>query len=226
MKQDPFKNFKPINSYQQTKKKSKNVGTGFIEQLKSIGSSVTDSLSTDVVKGAATSIFEQVIGSTKSGRTPQQEGLDTTVIEEMVREQEQRAAKEADQNARQEERAIFAHNKGKEKVLFSFADEKLKQELGEVRQELVMLVKSMGMVQKQVEQAVIQEVVNPGLYHKNFFTNLRTWLITMQKSLDDASLWLSMSTGRKQKGAFWTNTKKHGTKYSMSQERQSAMSIG
>ena len=84
----------------------------------------------------------------------------------------------------------------------------------------------MGQVQKQVEQAVIQEIVNPGQYHKTFLENLKSFVITMRKSMEDASLWLSMSSGRQQKGAFWANTKKHGNKYSMSQERQSAMSVG
>lgn len=226
MKQDPFKNFQPLSAKRASKKKSKQIGSGFVEQLKSIGSSVTDSISNDVVKGAAQGIFEQLIGSTNSGKAPQQEQVDTAAIEQMIKEREEIAAKEADQNAREEERAIFSRSKGKEKVLFSFADEKLKKEINEVRQDIVMLVKSMGKVQQQIEQAVIQEIVNPGVYHKNFFQNLRVWIAQMQKSMGDASSWLSMSSGRQQKGAFWSNTKKHGNKYSMSQERQSAMSVG
>lgn len=225
MKQDPFKNFQPLNSSKH-KKKSKQFGGSFVEQLKSIGSSVTDSLKTDIAKGAAQGIFEQLIGSTKSGNTPKEETLDTTAIEEMIAEREQIASQEADQNAREEERTFFAHSKSKEKVLFSFADEKLKKEINEVRQDIVMLVKSMGKMQKQIEQAIIQEIVNPGVYHKNFLQNLRSWIVQVQKSINDASSWLSMSTGRQQKGAFWANTKKHGNKYSMSQERQSAMSVG
>ena len=226
MKQDPFKNFQPLNTQRRAKKKSKQFGGSFIEQIKSIGSSVTDSLKTDVVKGTAQGIYEQLVNSSKSGDLPQQEGLDHSLIEKMVQEREEAAAKEADQNAREEERTVFTHKQGKEKVLFSAVDEKLKKEINQVRQEIVMLVKSMGKVQKQIEQAVIQEIVNPGVYHKNFLQNLRVWIIQMQKSMGDASAWLSMSTGRQQQGAFWANTKKHGNKYSMSQERQSAMSVG
>ncbi len=226
MKQDPFRNFQPLNAQKRAKKKSKQFGGSFVEQLKSIGSSVTDSLSTDVVKGAAQGIFEQLIGNTKSGNTPKEETLDTSAIEKMIAQREQAAAQEADQNAREEERAIFTHNKSKEKVLFSAVDEKLKKEINQVRQDIVMLVKSMGKVQEQIEKAVIQEIVNPGIYHKNFLQNLRVWIVQMQKSMGDASAWLSMSTGRQQKGSFWANTKKHGNKYSMSQERQSAMSVG
>ena len=225
MKQDPFNNFKPLNT-QKRKKKSKQFGSSLVEQLKSIGSSVTDSLKNDVVKGSAQSVFEQLIGNSKSGRTPEEEQLSTAALENLIKEREQAAADEADQNAREEERAIFSHKQGKEKVLFSFADEKLKKEISEVRQELSALVRSMGQVQKQVEQAVIQEIVNPGQYHKTFLENLKSFVITMRKSMEDASLWLSMSSGRQQKGAFWANTKKHGNKYSMSQERQSAMSVG
>lgn len=228
MQQDPFKNFKPLNppkSRSANKPKAPR-GDSFVEQLRSIGSSVTNSLKTDVVKGAAQGIYEQLVGSAQSGQAPSGESPDTKALENFVREREQAAAQEADQSARSEERAHFERAKSQEKVLFNFADEQLRKEIDEVRQELALLVKSMGQVERQIEQAVIQNIVNPGLYHKTFLANLKSWLIFMRKSLEDASLWLSVSAGRKQKGHFWQQTQKSGTKYSMSQERASAMSIG
>lgn len=227
MQQDPFKNFKPLNqsNNKASKRPSAPRGDSFVEQIRSIGTSVTNSLKTDVVKGAAQGIYDQLIGSSQSGQSPtkQENNLD---LEKWIQEREQAAAAEADQNARGEERAHAQQVKSQEKVLFSFADESLKQEINEVRQELAMLIKSMGQVQTQIEAAVMQNIVDPGLYHKNFFANLKAWLYEMQKSLDDASLWLSSANSRKAKGYFWQQTGKSGTKYSMSQERQSAMSVG
>jgi len=228
MQQDPFKNFKPLNTTAKRSKKPKsNYGDSFVEQLRSIGSSVTNSLKTDVVKGAAQGVFEQLVGSTTSGRAPSKEDAqEQAQLEQWIKEREEQAALEADQSARQQERAHFQSQRSQEKVLFSFADEKLKTEISEVRTELALFVKSMDKVQKQIETAVMQEIVDPGLYHKNFFSRLKSTLVFMRKSMEDASLWLSVSSSRKSQGAFHQNTKKHGTKYSMSQERQMAMSVG
>lgn len=221
---DPFKNFKPLNRRPQNQKKSSSAprGDSFVEQLKGIGSSAMSSLKTDVVKGTAQSIFDQLLGSAKTGQAPSPENNDSEALKEWVADREQKAAEEA----KLEERAFQNHKHGQEKVLFSLTDEKLKQELGAVRQELAMLVKTMGQVEAQIEQAVMQEVVDPGVYHLNFFKNLRSWLKIMRKSLEDASLWMSVSAGRKGKGYYWNQVSKSGSKYSMSSERNVQMGAG
>lgn len=224
MSNDPFKNFQPLNVVKKKSHKRPVRGDSFVEQLKSLGSSVTDSLKTDVVKGAAQGIYEQLIGSAKSGQTPSETQSNQARLEEWVREREQTASAEADQEARSQERAHFDRQRQTEKVLFSFADEQLRQEINQVRQELAQLVKSMGKVEQEIEAAVMQEIVNPGLYHKNFFANLKSWLYQMRKSMEDASLWLSTATSRKQQGYFWQQTKKSGTMFSQSQERSKAFS--
>lgn len=227
MANDPFKNFKPLNAPRQNKKRSQPVGDSFVEQLKSIGSSVTKSIKNDVVKGAAQGIYEQLVGSAKTGKAPSaDQEADNLKLEEWIKQREEAAAREAREQTQSEERAHFQRQRSQEKVLFSFADEKLKKEINAVRQDLAALVKNMGKVEKQIQTAVMQEVVNPGVYHKNFFENLRSWLQMMNKSMADASLWLSMSSSRKSRGVFHQNTKKHGTKYSMSHERQASMSVG
>lgn len=223
---DPFKNFKPLNNLQpqsQSKTPKAPPGDSFVEQIKSIGGSAVSSLKTDVVKGTAQSIFDQLLGSAKSGTAPTSEAGNADAIKEWVADRETQAANEA----KLQERAFQQHKHAQEKVLFSFTDEKLRQEIGAVRQELAMLVKSMGKVEAQIEQAVIQEVVDPGVYHLNFFRNLRSWITMMRKSLEDASTWMSMSNGRgKKSGYYWSQFGKSGTKYSMSSERNVQMGAG
>jgi hypothetical protein len=75
-------------------------------------------------------------------------------------------------------------------------------------------------------QAVMREVVDPGVYHLNFFRNLRSWVQLMRKNLEDASLWMSVASGRKGKGYYWGQVGKSGTKYSMSSERNVQMGAG
>lgn len=222
---DPFKNFKPLSKLtsQSAKKSSKAPqGDSFVEQIKGIGGSAMSSLKTDVVKGTAQSIFDQLLGSAKSGQAPQENPGDNDFFKEWVADREAKA----NEQGRSEERTFQNMKNSQENVLFSFSDEKMRQEINAVRQEIQMLVKTMGQVESQIEQAVIQEVVDPGVYHLNFFRKLRSWISLMRKNLEDASSWMEMSTGRSKRSYYWNQVSKSGTKYSMSSERSAQMGAG
>ncbi len=193
-----------------------------MESVRDMGSSVVDSLKNDVVKGTAQSIFDQLLGSAKTGEVPDLQSPDTSVYENWAQGREEKAADQA----RGEERAFHLHKQQESQVLFSFADEKVRKEIDGVRQELAMLVKTMGKVEKQIELAIMDNVSDTGLYHLNYFQKLKTWIVFMRKSLEDSSAWLQLSSGRKGKGYFWTQTGKSGTKYSMSSERNVQMGAG
>jgi len=156
----------------------------------------------------------------QSGNTPK--GQEPNFYEEWIKDREEKAAS----SARSEERQKFAAQKSQEKVLFSLADEGLRKEIDSVREELAMLVKSMGKVEQQIEKAVMDNVVDAGVYHLNFFRNLQGWLRMMRKSLEDASLWLEMSSGRGKRSHYWKQFGKSGTKYSLSSERTLATQAG
>ena len=222
MTNDPFKNFKPLNSTPQSKSRPQTkTSNNFVEAVQGIGSSTLNSLKNDVIKGTAQSIFDQLLGSTKSGQAPDMNPNMTPDLEQMILEREQQAAEQA----RSQERAFHVHTQKESQVLFSFADESVRREIEGVRQELSMLVKTMGQVQKQVENAMMDNIVHGGVYHLNYFQKLKTWIIFMRKSLEDASGWMQMSKGRTQ-GHFWNQTGISGTKYSMSSERNVQMGAG
>lgn len=222
MTNDPFKNFKPLNTGSVAKTSTKaNVNNSFVESMRDMGSSVMKSLKNDVVKGTAQSIFDQLLGSAQSGQAPDlnQGGPDLGAF---IAERERQAAEQA----KMQERAFHTHKAQETKVLFSHADESLRKEINGVRQELQMLVASMGKVEQQIEQAMMDNIVDGGLYHLNYFQKLKTWIRFMRKSLDDGGAWLQMSSGRKSKGYFWTQEAKSGNKYSQSSERNVQMGAG
>lgn len=222
MSSDPFKNFKPLNNTTSLKQKRVTApGDSFVEQIKGIGSSVTSSLKTDLVKGTANTIFDQLLGATKTGNVPNQKSPDFDFASWMENRDKQIA-----ENAKSQERLFQAHKQRQEKVLFNLADEKINQEINEIRSELAMLVKTMGKVEKQIDNAMVENVVDAGVYHLNFFRNLKNWIIFIRKSMEDASVWIQMSAGRRSKGYFWTQFGKSGTKYSMSSERNVQMGAG
>ena len=221
---DPFKNFKPINAKPTSKPKIPTTRSdNFVEGIRDIGSNTLNSLKNDVVKGTAQSIFDQLLGSTKSGQAPSTPDQTTNPsLEAMIAEREAAAANEA----RQQERAFHQHKAQESQVLFSLSDEKVRKEIDGVRQELAMLVKTMGQVEKQVEMAIMDNITDGGVYHLNYFHKLKSWIIFMRKSLEDASLWLGTVKGRKGKSYFWQQEAVSGTKYSMSHERAVQMGAG
>ena len=223
MTNDPFKNFKPLNAKPVSKPGSKaNVNNSFVESMRDMGGSVVKSLKNDVVKGTAQSIFDQLLGSTRSGQTPDFKQNITPDLESYIADRESKAAEQA----KNEERSFQNRRMTESKVLFSYADESLRKEIEGVRSELQMLVSSMGQVEAQIEQAMMDNIVDGGVYHLNYFQKLKTWIKFMRKSLEDSSAWLQMSGGRKSKGYFWTQTGKSGTKYSLSSERNVQMGAG
>lgn len=222
--QDPFKNFKPLNPAPKPRGNSRvTTSNNFVESVRDMGGSVVKSLKNDVIKGTAQSIFDQLLGSTKTGQAPSLEQNPTANLEQIIAEREAQAADQA----RSEERAFHVHKQKESQVLFSFADEKVRKEIEGVRQELSMLVKTMGKVQDQIENAIMENVTDAGVYHLNYFQKLKTWIIFMRKSLEDSSAWLGMAAGRgKRQGYYWMQEKKSGTKYSMSSERNVQMGAG
>lgn len=220
---DPFKNFKPLNDTRAKQKTPAVRSDGFVENIRDMGGSVVKSLKNDVLKGTAQSIFDQLLGTTTSKNIPKNENpLDQEKLEQIIAEREA-AAYEAGQA---EAAPKHVSSLKESQVLFSFADEKLKQEINGVRSELALLIKTMGKVEKQVELAIMDNVTETGVYHLNYFQKLKSWIIFMRKSLEDASLWLATSKGRKGKGYYWNQVSKSGTKYSMSQERAVQMGAG
>jgi hypothetical protein len=223
MTNDPFKNFKPLNSKPAQKSSSKaTVNNSFVESMRDMGGSVMKSLKNDVVKGTAQSIFDQLIGSSNTGKAPDFNQDNTPDLEAYIAEREAQAAEQA----KSQERAFHVHKAQESKVLFSYADESLRKEIEGVRQELQMLVATMGQVEQQVEQAMMDNIVEGGVYHLNYFHKLKEWIKFMRKSLEDSSAWLQMAGGRKSKGYFWTQTASSGNKYSQSSERNVQMGAG
>jgi hypothetical protein len=104
--------------------------------------------------------------------------------------------------------------------------EKTKQEIEAIRQELKSLSASIKSFSKEVDKAVAEMPVNPGVYHLNFYERLRAVLMLLREQIDDSSAWLATSSSRKQKKSFWGKYKKHGTQFGLSSERTIATQAG
>lgn len=113
-----------------------------------------------------------------------------------------------------------------QKVIFH-EDPQIKQQLEAVRTELAALSKSIKMLTTDIQKAVTEVPVMPGIYHVTFYEKLRAVLQILREQIDDSRTWLALSMQRKQKKlGYWGMFKKHGTSFGLSSERSLATSAG
>lgn len=102
----------------------------------------------------------------------------------------------------------------------------LKQKIDAVRNELAVLVKGLKKLNTEIEKAVSEVPVQPGIYHLNFLDRLRAVLVVLRQNVEDSGNWLALFNNRKQKKQYWGMYKKHGTKFGLSNERTLATQAG
>jgi hypothetical protein len=99
----------------------------------------------------------------------------------------------------------------------------LKQIMAEIKK-LTDSSKELQMEFKAV--AVEQYVVKPGKYHKNFFSWLLSLVRAARMKIEDSGAWLAALHSKKKSREYGAMTKKHGTSFSLSNERQVSTQVG
>jgi hypothetical protein len=105
-------------------------------------------------------------------------------------------------------------------------EQETRQQLQAVRAELASLAKSLKNLHQEVQTAIAQEPVDPGIYHLNFYEQLRSFMQVLRQQIEDSRTWLSTFNSRKKKLGYWGMYKKHGTTFGLSNERSLATAAG
>jgi hypothetical protein len=139
----------------------------------------------------------------------------------------QEALRLQEQKIRQQERTRFEAVRREEKTIFSREQQEVKLQIESLQAQIKQLAKDQIGLMKEAEKASFQAVVNPGVYHKNFFERLVHFLNLIRQSIADAKSWLDLANHRaKKRRNYWTQFKQSGTKFSLSQERYMATQAG
>jgi len=202
-----------MNNQPQQPKKRLNpyvVGDNVLETVRSIGGNVTKT-----AKDSATQIATDALQDIINGRSPQRQpqekhyGQENVPMEPRERIQPRVSNKELIQPLIQKDIA------------------ETKQKLEAIRQELQALSKSIRGLQQEIQTAVMDMPVEPGIYHLNFFEQLKTLLKGIRERVDDSRVWLSAwNANVKKKRGYWGMYKKHGTSFGLSNERTLATQAG
>jgi hypothetical protein len=179
-----------------------------LEALRDLSGGVGKTVSRDVAGRVASDALASLLGApVKQGELRQNESIDFPV-ERQPRPQFRRP------EIRPAEKVIFHE------------DAQIKQQLEAVRAELSALSKSVKMLTIDMQKAVTEVPVNPGVYHITFYEQLRALLQMLREQIDDSRSWLTMHQSRKKKMGYWGMFKKHGTSFGLSNERSLATSAG
>ncbi len=198
----------------QSKKKKPVLTDNFIEKLRELGSDVGGSVAQDVIEGIPSTAVDQITDRKKSGTLKPNETINFE--ENQKKEQLRQQLNREFFRIRQEERLVFKQEEQKTRLQIKAIQEELKK-LAETTKDLV----------KEVEVAAKLEPVEPGVYHLNFFEKLKQIIITLRKKIEDSASWLSLFNQRaKKRSYYWTQVRKSGTKFMLSQERYMATQAG
>ena len=198
----------------QTKKKRSVITDNFLEALRGTGSNVVESAARDLLGGTANTAVDQLTGRKRSGTLKSNETLDLEALQKQ-------------ENLRKQLNREFFQVRQEERLVFKQVEQKTQLEIKAIQEELKNLVESTKNLVKEVEIAAKVEPVAPGVYHFNFFERLRQIIILFKKRIEESADWLSLFNQRsKKRGHYWTQVKKSGTKFMLSQERYMATQAG
>jgi len=111
--------------------------------------------------------------------------------------------------------------------VYSLTKKREEAKIEQLIQELRSLAKSMKQLKKEVEVAVEQRPIEVGEYQISFIDHLRQTLEVLRKDVESASSWLHVFNSRKSKKSYyWAMAQSKGTKFTLSEERGLATSIG
>lgn len=122
----------------------------------------------------------------------------------------------------------YEHRLTQERTFFIQAETQVKQQITAIQEDIHKMAKSLGDLGKEVQIATMQSVVNPGVYHRNFFETLRSLISSLRTKVAESKNWLAANNARakQKKGAYWSQAKQSGTKFTLSSERYMVTSTG
>jgi hypothetical protein len=196
-------------SRQPKKKMPTQVSDNVVESVRMIGSTVGKTVATDVAGRIAADALQSLLGqSVKSGEIRPQQTVEFP--------EEQRETQQEKRIQPREQINALAHQDA----------ETIKRQIAAVRQELLSLAKSISNLHQEVQSAVFTEPIDPGVYHVNFFEQLKQMLIILRQQVEDSCVWLQSFQSRKKHLGYWGKYKKHGTSFGLSSERTTATQSG
>lgn len=191
----------------------------FLEALRDLGKGVVTEVKTQAKKIVVEDVPASIgLGSSHGTLNPN---------ESVSLNQLKKAEAKGEENAEKRFNSQLEQVRQQERSRLMREEANTKQQITSIRAEILNLAKSMGDFAQEVQVAAIQAPVNPGIYHRNFFTHLKSMLVLLRQRVESSKNWLATTNSRaKKQGHYWGQVKKSGTKFMLSSERYMVTSTG
>lgn len=194
---------------QPVKKQPVRANDSILEAFRGIGGGVGKTIAKDVIAKSATDALASLFGT-----PPKQQGeIKPNQSVDMLRRERSPIPR-------------FIRPEVKREPYVRVEETNLKPQIDAIRAELKLLAASLKSLNAEIQKAVTEVPVAPGVYHLNFFERLKSMLKILREQIEDSSSWLSLQNNRKQKKGYWGMYKKHGTSFGLSHERNLATQAG
>lgn len=123
--------------------------------------------------------------------------------------------------------ARFSNRLQEERMIYLRSEQETKHQITALLQEIQLLAKTTGLMAQEIQVATMQAVVNPGVYHRTFFEQLRTFIKDIRAKVTESRNWLATHSARSsKKNYYWGQVGSSGSKFMLSSERYMVTSTG
>lgn len=199
---------------------SRNSSDSFLEAFRDLGSGVAKTAKNDLFKKGAQDIFSAL---SPFSPNPPKEEMPASPSDLWQKENE----------LEQKYRSHFQRQETVQrevKVLFTREQRETQQHVNALQQEIKKLAKAtsdLASEAKEAEMSAMQNTVEVGTYHLNFFDRLRKIIASLRSQIQESSMWLSSWNKKAQKkNYYWGQFKKSGSKFMLSSDRYMSTQAG
>lgn len=98
--------------------------------------------------------------------------------------------------------------------------QEIQMQIKQIVEELRKLVNTSTVLKAEFDEVIVQTPTQtPGKYHLNFFTWMLSVIRAARMRVEDSGAWLNAMKSKKKNHQYWNMAKKHGTTFSLSNER-------
>ena len=192
-----------------------------IEALESIVTGVKDSMVDDLGKKSAGEIKNELLGIESQPQSKEHGDLSEGAELDLANISEQTV--EITEMGRQYAQEVIHAGKR--------ANAENSQEIQVKMQEILIEIKKLSQsseeLKDQVEVISMEQVgEDPGVYHFNFLEKMLSFLTGLRLNVEDSLAWFSALGSKKKARQYGSMAKKHGTSFTLSNERQVATQVG
>ncbi|MBF8249658.1 MAG: hypothetical protein HW400_259 [Candidatus Levybacteria bacterium] len=174
--------------------------------------------------------FDQILGTSDSGEK-QKKNQETVLFEgqeisltdlQEIKSEEKEAKREIEAGIDYVREIVHMGEK-----TINRENREIEAQLQEIMAEIKKLADSSKELQMQFKEiAVEQHVATPGKYHKSFFSWLLSVVRSARMKVEDSGAWLTAMHSKKKSREYGAMSKKHGTSFTLNNERTVATQVG